>query len=201
MTTIAPGTPLITAHGTTATATAATPNQPAEGFRNVDEAIHWRQAQLWLDPAFDRAQPRAATAVARARDGFELLDLDASLRFARSGTGANGAPISWNETLTGFSALDDRVVAVLDGLGARVSPVAGNGGAVDAAGGAMLAMRAGAPPPVTLDGANAAGNLGEAAGRVGRSLPKGALIGLDVAGAAAAAVGGYLAITRLGDDG
>lgn len=188
MTTIAPGTPLVGTGHTTAVATAATPHQPAEGFGTVDDAVNWRQTQLWLDPTFDRARPRAATAVAQGEHGFELLDLDASLRVSRSNHG-----VAFNEPVAGFHSLDDRVVAVLDGLGARVAP-RGVGGAGGAADGAMLAMRAGAPPHVTIDGAAA-----EAVANAGRTIPRGLLIGGVATFAVGAGIAGYLALSHRGD--
>lgn len=142
---IAPGVEVVAAGGSHATVTGLTANQPTSGFPTADAAVQWQQAQLWYDHSFDRARPRAATAVVQATEGFQLLDLDRSLRVAR---GSENVPVS------GWNPLDERVVTVVDGLGVRL-PRAPRNAANDAATGAMLALRAGSPAHVALDGADA----------------------------------------------
>lgn len=141
---ISAGTPVVAAGGGTVSIAGLTEHQPAGGFANIDDAVSWRQSQLWFDRSFDRANPRAAAAVAQADEGFALLDLDRSLRVP----GGSG-----NVPVAGWAPLDDRVVAVVDGLGARL-PQLQPAAVADAAAGAMLAARPGAPVAVALDGAN-----------------------------------------------
>lgn len=167
MTTIAAGTPVIVAAGGEAAVVGLTPHQPAGGFANADAAVEWRQAQLWFDRSFEHARPRAATAVAQAGEGFALLDLDRSLR-VRGG--------NHNVPVGGWAPLDDRVVAVVDGHGVRLPRMQPNA-IGDAAAGAMLAARPGAPAHVALDGADPAA----AAARVMR-MPSKATLGLIGAG-------------------
>lgn len=186
MTTIAPGTPVVRAAGIDAAVVRPTPNQPGEGFRTIDDAVNWRQAQLWFDHGFDHAKPRQASAVAQAAAGFELLDLDRSLRIA---DGAVNHPVG------AWAPIDDRVVAVVDGLGARLT-AAGRGanGAGDAAAGAMLAARNGAPAAVALDGAAA---LGAGAAGIGGAGGIGGLVA-RVPGGRATVIGAGVGVLALG---